>query len=311
MNKPLVSVCLLTYMQQNYIEDCLKGIISQTYPDMELLILDDASTDRTFEIIKSYEKALRDKFHYLLMVQHEQNCGNICANMNWFLDKIRGEYIMFCAGDDIMYRDCITALTAQLEKHREKILCYSNICFVDENFKFGDLPGQGEIYRPYVLPQKKDIFNTLMKGNYIPAISVMIRKQAYEKYGGYDENIGYEDYDYWLKLSRKEDFLYLPRCLVYYRRAGGSLYNFKTADGKRKLIFMMKEEKKVLQKYLKWLSKRLWKECKGNYFNRYLKLAIEAGLWDIVIQIMVFMRRHKYEVINVNLSEHFKSERKG
>ena len=42
MNKPLVSVCLLTYMQQNYIEDCLKGIISQTYPDMELLILDEA-----------------------------------------------------------------------------------------------------------------------------------------------------------------------------------------------------------------------------------------------------------------------------
>ena len=74
-NEALVSIGLMVYNHEAFIEDCLKSLLQQDYPNMELIILDDASTDRSREIISRYCDKLREKFCHVIFLYHERNCG--------------------------------------------------------------------------------------------------------------------------------------------------------------------------------------------------------------------------------------------
>ena len=81
MEDDLVSVGVMTYNHERYIKDCLESLAEQTYKNKELVILDDASTDKTSEIIKSMMGYLESSFKRVEFIQNETNCGNIPRNM--------------------------------------------------------------------------------------------------------------------------------------------------------------------------------------------------------------------------------------
>ena len=80
--KPLVSIYLLTYNQEKYVEDTLLSVYNQTYKNIELLIFDDASTDNTVRILKAYINKLNKRFTAVRMVLNSSNSGNIAKNVN-------------------------------------------------------------------------------------------------------------------------------------------------------------------------------------------------------------------------------------
>lgn len=296
MEQPLVSICLLTYMHEKYIGDCLESLLSQTYSNMELLILDDASTDRTFEILKYYEKKLDEKFKCLAISRNPMNIGNISANFNQLITRAGGAYIKTFAGDDMMLPDYVSKIISYMEEHREAIMCYTNAYLVSDDFRWGDRPKRIFCYKEHKPVPQQDIFDALMHRCYICTPGAMIRRRAFDEYGLYDENIKYEDYDFWLRLSHNEMFDYLPGKLVYYRRGETSISNYKSADGKKKMDFMMREEQKLLKKNMRGLPKEQKRQYRQYYYNRYLRRAIISGLWGTAIQLMIFMLRKKYQV---------------
>lgn len=296
MMEPLVSVCILTYMHERYIEDCLKSLISQTYQNIELLILDDTSTDRTYDILKFYEERLKNRFSCVKIERNACNCGNISSNLNHMLKQAKGEYVKTFSGDDIMTPKYVEKIVAHMEQNIEAILGYTNSYVVGDEFKLGEKVGNKYTYTKHKPCRQDKIFGRLLIDNYINAPTTMLRKSAFERYGFYDENIRYEDYEFWLRLSKRENFTYLPEALVYYRRAECSMCNFKSGDTRKKIKFMIAEERKVREKYMRGLSKRKKRMYRQYYLNQYLAKALEAHLWDVVIQLGVFMWKNGYEI---------------
>ena len=100
MNYPLVSFILLTYNQELYVKYAVEGALTQNYPNLEIIISDDCSTDSTFDIIQSIVATYSNK-HRVTVLRNASNMGLITHINNLFANYVHGDYIILAAGDDI------------------------------------------------------------------------------------------------------------------------------------------------------------------------------------------------------------------
>lgn len=126
-NLPLVSIGLPVFNGQKFIEKVLKTLINQSYKHFELIISDNASTDRTSSICKNY--ALRDRRIYYL--RQKSNIG-IINNFNYVLSKAKGKYFMWASDDDYWDDNFITTLKKALDTHPDYGVAMSSVSRVDE-----------------------------------------------------------------------------------------------------------------------------------------------------------------------------------
>lgn len=121
--KPLISIIIPVYNAENYIEECLNSLTSQTYKNIEILCTDDCSTDNSVLIIEELIK----KDSRIKLFKHKTNSGPATAR-NTGLDRASGEYIMFCDNDDSYMPDmCEKMLNAVLEFDADLVTCRANI----------------------------------------------------------------------------------------------------------------------------------------------------------------------------------------
>lgn len=288
-NYQLVSIVLLTYNHEKYIKDCILGILEQDYTNIELIILDDASNDRTVKIIKSLQNKLIKRFVNFIFLENNKNSGNIAYNINCMIKKCKGNYIKIISGDDIMEYNCVSKLLMCFTVHPECSVVYSNVYIVSNDYKKGNTVTKTD--KMYNLRkselESKAFFRKLMLGNCIAAPSVMTKKDVYEKWGFYDESIPYEDYEYWIRVSYNGGiFYYLNECLVYYRRSCNSMTNFTSKGKKNRIKVAMISDGKTIKKYLMFLSKHEQIKCIKMYYNRYLKITREAKFWRAYIVLL-------------------------
>ena len=279
-NEALVSIGLMVYNHEAFIEDCLKSLLQQDYPNMELIILDDASTDRSREIISRYCDKLREKFCHVIFLYHERNCGKIPRNMNELNERARGEFYKGFSGDDIMHPACISGLAACLKVHPEVSVAYSNGYVINDSFNLGDPP-----VREKILPRKpindtcENTFRKLMLENWIPSPCAMFQRRVFREHGLYDESIPYEDYEYWLRISRAEKIYYLDQELVYYRRTEDSLSNYFGKNAKKKIKTSMRSDRMTIQKYLQYLPAEDRKKTVDAYYEKYYRTSYSANFY--------------------------------
>lgn len=283
MREKLVSICLLVYNHEKYIDDCLESLMNQTYPNIELLIIDDASKDNSCAKIHMKMNKMESIFLRVLFIENRVNVGIISSNVNILIKEAKGEYIKGFAGDDIMHSACIEKLVEHLENNKNEILCYSNMYIVDDRYPQGDVIPRTTCFKNHRPLKGEKLFRSLMKGNFIPAPTTLIRKSAYEKYGLHDEKMRYEDYDFFLRLSRKEEFGYVSKNLVFYRRANGSICNVRKWKDKNKIIISISEKSKIMKKYLKYVGKKERKRYICEFYLDYIWRAYTGGYYDIVI----------------------------
>lgn len=110
--------------------------------------------------------------------------------------------------------------------------------------------------------------------------SAMFRRDVYDKYGLYDESIPYEDYEYWLRICRKERIFYLDKNLIYYRKSENSLTNYRGIAGKNKIKKSMLSDRMTIQKYLKYLSPKDRKRAIALYYQKYYQLSYDANFYQ-------------------------------
>lgn len=297
--KPLVSITLLTYNHEKYIEDCLLSILAQDYEHIELLILDDASRDGTARIVDSYLNLIKEKFDNVLFIKNHENTGNIPLNMNRMLKKAKGMFCKMLSGDDILEQRCISKLVVALLEHPQCSVVYSNGYIVQDGYKRREWNEKVQNLFFYKRSQveSKNLFRKLMFGNHILAPAAMIKSSVLAKYGYLDEKIAYEDYEYWLRLSsKKEKFYYLNECLVYYRKSITSISNYKSGNKINKIKKGMMSDRMTYNKYLQYLSLEDKLKCIQYFYYRYLKVCWDAKYWRGFYAIIKKLKDKEIEI---------------
>lgn len=221
MAENLVTLVVASYNHADYIPQCLQSVAAQTLHDFDLIVTDDASTDRSQQVIQEQLVALSLDAR---LIFHDENRG-ICATFNEALDLVRTPFVAFLAADDWMVPQRLDEQVRVLQDAPESTaLVYCDLRIVNS-----DGAQSNELYSER-LPASwgfglgHDLFPRLLRNNWIPAPSVMSRTEALREVGGYDPDLEYEDHDMWLRLSRRYEFAFINQALVYYRTTPRSLW---------------------------------------------------------------------------------------
>jgi hypothetical protein len=219
MQYPLVSAIVLCYNHAKFVTECLEGVKLQNYPNLELIVNDDASRDDSASIIQAWLN--RNKIPSRLL-RNETNQG-VCRSLNNALSQARGKYISGIAADDIWLPGKLLAQVERMEQLPEKVgVIYSDALQIDEAGRL--LPSKFiEEYRRFEIMPQGDLHHILWEDNFIPAMTTLTRRDCFDKVGLYDESLFYEDWDMWLRLARHFDFAYSTEVTAKYRHVAASM----------------------------------------------------------------------------------------
>src|SRR3989344_7437597 len=199
---PLVTVLMPVYNGKKYLREAIKSILNQTFRDFEFLIINDGSTDKSAEIIKSFNDAR------IRLERNETNLGLI-KTLNKGLGLAKGKYIARMDCDDISLPKRLSIQVNFMEKHPEIDVCGSWVKVMGLKQEFvNKYPQNHEEARAYLL------FNTPFAHP-----SVIIRKEVMEKHKlKYDENYKHaEDYELWSRIINYAKVSNIPKVLLHYR----------------------------------------------------------------------------------------------
>lgn len=208
---PLVSVIVAAYNQRPWIREALDSALTQTYPRLEVIVVDDGSTDGTGALV-------RDTYGSRVRLITQPNRG-LPAVRNTGISAAQGNWVQFLDGDDLLAPEKINIQVAALREARDHDLAYCEFAY------FGKDPDRrwtGRIHSPrrsgVLLPE-------LLKGNFIVSHAALVRRSVLLESGGFDERLdACEDYDLWLRLAEAgAQFLFTPGTLALYRQRPGSM----------------------------------------------------------------------------------------
>ena len=210
---PLVSIVAGCYNHEQYLEETLDSIKAQTYPNIQLIIMDDYSQDESVQLI---EKWVENNKVNCKCIFHTENKG-ICYTLNEALKYAEGKYFQGISCDDIMLKQKIETQVTLLEKSKKDVaMVFSDAYYIDEegNLLFGSYI---QHHKQFLQIPSGNIFEELIKVNFIPAMSVLVKKEVFEKVGFYDEDLDYEDTDMWIRIAKKYNILFSDIVSVKYR----------------------------------------------------------------------------------------------
>ncbi len=216
MNAPLVSVICLCYNQARFVEEAVQSVLGQTYPNIQLIIVDDASTDSSREVIQKIVSS-NPQIQSLVLTD---NLGN-CKAFNRGLAMAKGEFIIDLAADDVLLPNRIeTGVKILTEKGNSYGVHFSDAELIDEAGKH--LSFHSERF-PHNTVSQGDIYKEVISRYFICPPTVMCTRQVMTVLDGYDESLSYEDFDFWVRSSRAFKYAYSPELLVKRRVSGNGL----------------------------------------------------------------------------------------
>jgi glycosyltransferase involved in cell wall biosynthesis len=248
--KALVSIICICWNHENYIEQCLNSLLAQTYQNIEIIFIDNHSSDQSYEKANKMLSASEIPFS---INKRTSNFG-ISNNINFALNLCKGKYIMSISTDDWLTADSIA----------------KKVYYLEENPQFAMVSSNGYIYNqninetvPYIEKRAKTgyLFNDLLKENFIFAIGVLIKLSVIKEVGLYDESCPIEDWSLWIKISKNHQIGFIPDQLAYYRKHGNNFSgNFKK---------MKASEIMLLNNYSSYPEAELGKKNARKRFYRY------------------------------------------
>ncbi len=241
MNKktvPLISVIIAVYNGESYLQLALDSILGQTFKDFELIIVNDASTDNTREVLSEYADPR------ITLITNETNLGQT-VSLNKGLAIARGQYIARHDADDISHPDRFQIQVNFLDQNPD-------IGLLGTSYEIIDF--QGRTIEIALLPTSNDELKTrLQVSNIFCHGSIMMRKNCLEKVGGYNEAFRVsQDYDLWLRMSEHCQLANLSDLLYKFRFTKGSI----TAENRDLQLAYLKLAKELAHRRLSGLDSR-------------------------------------------------------
>ncbi|MEI6444871.1 MAG: glycosyltransferase [Nostocales cyanobacterium ELA583] len=209
---PLVSVICRTYNRENFIEETIISVLSQTFTDFEFLILDDGSTDKTREILEKYIHDPRIKYVYQENIGKNLDAFHELTNRCIALSE--GELVAIIDSDDICLPNRLERQVEEFKTDPDIDIVFSDGYHIDVN---GNTLSSDFRFKESLQFNELNLPRLLVKKNIIPNPTVMIKRKAIEIMGGFEgKGIG-EDYHFWLKSAPFLKFKYIDDKLVKYR----------------------------------------------------------------------------------------------
>ena len=207
MIQPIVTVICVCYNHARFVTEALDSVTHQTYPHVELIVIDDGSTDGSGKVIKRWMANHPDA----TMILNGKNLG-YCKTFNKAYQLAKGEFIIDLSGDDLLMPNRIEEGVTILKKAGE-----------DYGATFSDAQYIGEQGNPIRLHSEKfphdtipsgDVYKEVIQRYFICSPTIMFRKSVLDSLNGYDESLAFEDFDFWIRASRNFKFIYSPSVLV-------------------------------------------------------------------------------------------------
>lgn len=251
---PTVSVIIPTYQRANLVPLAIKSVLAQTYQDYEIIVVNDGSTDNTKEVLA--------KFVPQIIAIHQENRG-LSAARNTGIKASQGKYIAFLDDDDRWLPEKLAKQIPILETKPKVGLVFSDTFAVDNQDK---VLGKSSESNPQ---PKVKVSWTLFEQNFIPVVTVVLRRACLDEVGLFDESLtACEDYDLWLRIIEKWSVYYLDEALTYYRQGEGSMQR----NEERMWLNWLRVKEKALTRnqILQRLPYEYLDRC---YYNGYFSLA--------------------------------------
>lgn len=259
-SQPLVTIIIPAYNHEKFVKECLDSAAAQSYQNLELLIINDGSKDQTHHVIQEWLLNAPDRWVRLEYI-NQVNKG-LSATLNQSLQWANGKYFSPIASDDIMCPDKIAVLVEALEqKGDEYAAAFGNAQFIDENGNVLDLEvkdNNGKVLDSHQLflnyythgrnldvknPGLFGSYSSLLSGNYLPAMSSLIRTEFIRNVGGWTSGNCVEDWELWLKLAKKYRFALVNEVVALYRWHGGNASKVKREQILKDSIWLLENEK--------------------------------------------------------------------
>lgn len=228
MSTKLLSFCCLSYNHAKFIEQCIKSIWNNDYKNIEIIVLDDGSTDNSVEILNQLQK----ESPYTMKVISQENCGCIGKNINTLIKEANGEFLSIIACDDALIENSINQKIQDLTADDKlAFICHSKIIAVDENnSKINNF--QEMKLDKYNNPTPDDLLSLDFNDIHSYYIQGSIyRTNIVKEVGGFDEDMICDDIILRTKISRyllkhpELKFKVLHTPAVYYRRHSSNISN--------------------------------------------------------------------------------------
>lgn len=266
MKKSKVTIITATLNSEKYLEQTILSVLNQTYENIEYIIVDGGSEDRTLEIVEKYENAISK-------VISESDNG-IYDAFNKGIKLATGDIIYFLNSDDYLYNNkVIEMITNVFNENSEKNIVYGNVLSIDDEFKY--------------INGKKLTLNDFKSGQMAPHQGVFVKKHLFEKYGLFETSYTIvADYDFLIKCFKdnKEQALYINETIAFFRLSGqGSDFN--------NLGLFNEMKKKVIEQHFGETKYSNGIEFQGLYRNWLESLLLKnQGITHVL---------HSYKVKNV------------
>lgn len=229
---PLVSVICLCYNHESFVREAIESVLNQTYSNIQLIIVDDFSQDGSASVIQQ----LVSQHNQLTFLHLPSNVGN-CAAFNKGLAQAKGEFVIDFATDDVMLPDRIEKQVNSFSKLDSSYgVVFTNADYIDSNGKKlrnhqEHLCSKGLISE---VPEG-NVFRDVLTRYFICSPTMMIRKIVLDQMNGYDENLVYEDFDFWVRSSRNFKYAYSNEVTTKVRRTGNSMSSGWYEQGDKQL----------------------------------------------------------------------------
>lgn len=240
--EPLVGVVMPVYNGADFVEKSIESVLNQTYKNIEFIIVDDASTDCSRDVIRSYADSR------IKTIFCEKN-RNVVYSGNIGFEAAKGKYVALIGHDDLWEPDKLEKQISFLEEHPSYSLCFSYIDIINENLKVMKDSFWYSVFAKENRTAEAWSRKMFMNANCFCAPSACIRKSALDKAGYYRYALLLlQDYDLWLRVILEGEVYIYPEVLAYYRKFsdGTNLSAYST----EKKIRIAHEEQYVLNSYI-------------------------------------------------------------
>ncbi len=229
MEAPFVSVLMTVYNREKYIAEAIESVLSSSYTNFELIIVDDCSSDNSVEIARTYEK----KDERIRVYVNEKNIEQF-PNRNRAASYAKGKYIKYLDSDDLIYPHALQLMVDAMEKYPEAALGVAS-----------DKPGEFLPF-PFVSDSQTIYFEHFLRRGFFSCgpSAAIIRRDIFERNNFFGNSffVG-SDTETWLRLAAKYSVVKFQPALIWWRRHEEQEFNIgqKTGEYAKKNFFMMKE----------------------------------------------------------------------
>jgi glycosyltransferase involved in cell wall biosynthesis len=228
---PLVSIIAVCYNHSDWLRFTLDSIRTQSYSNLEVVLIDSNSSDDSYLKIQEYlfSNEIQD-----WKVHRQDKPTSICKNLNFALSQIKGEYYQVISCDDIILPDKIKLQIDHIQSTRSTAALiygdYSHIDTLGNRIPEDTFILKKRGFSKNNMPPTGDVFCKILGSWDIHTTTCLINTKAAKEIGGYDENLSYEDTDFFLRLSRSFRFAAILDEVSYYRILPNSFFNSRSNE---------------------------------------------------------------------------------